>query len=473
MSGLVDRFLKAYGRTVSHLQDDLVRPAHTAQIRARPTSVEIVERAAYRWELGQAQHADGQVMGTGRLVTRTAGWHQDSMPRPAISDLERLERLGAPDGIRPTHGFLALHNHQLTDLEATLGPRFGHGTVALELPDGGPGPATAVLRSGKVDATTTIDYKLRRPDIVPITCDVTVVDNPEFKRHGLALVYDVRVTLPINRPHEPPPPRFERLSIEWPRRVHADDSIEAWWLPDLVSLPVHYDASRGRITCGAFRGGWRPTESPGGDTTTYEISIATVLNRPLQLTDAPLSTVELVVAVDGYLLSGLDVMVFSADGTKPTLPPVRPTRTVLEATVTFDMSKAMVGREVTYEHGLKFRGIRPTDEVLRRIQSSLHSCDYPSVLAAEFDASLEAVFETDKMVGGRKLELTVHVKAIRRTISRTNETAGGPTLRERVKAGDLDITIRGSIESDHRALAHELNELHHELRRALHSFVEA
>ncbi len=478
MSRLVDRLADAYGQTISSIQDRLVGHRYTGQVRARPTEIEIIERAGYRWTLGQAQHADGQYTRTGTVAVRMHGWDIASFPQTARSDLGRLGRLGVA-GDRPATGpFLAFHNEQRTDIEAGFGARFGHGSVPLQItvdPEGGP-PAEQ-LSTGRWDLVEKTTYRLRPPDTVPIQCEVEVHEHPRFKRHGLALVYRIAVHLPDSGEGAPPPPRLDRLSVAWPSHVVAEDTIEALWLPaddDAVTLDVHFDATRGEVVCDAFGGGWSIGEPVADDTTTYEIEIAMILSRPLQLADESVSTVRLTTVVDDYLLSGLEAEVFGADGSKlrPD-PPVRK-RTVLEADVTLDMSEAMASRTVVQQHQLKFRGIQLTEEVIERIQSSLQACDYPDASPRRRrPAELRAWFECLKKVAGREVTLRVSIEGTERQVRRTDVSAGGPRLREYITAGDLTIDLEGEVEGDHILLASELNDVHFELRRSLYSFVEA
>lgn len=461
------------------LQDRMVRRWHTDQIRALPQSVEIREHFRYTQKYGHLRPSDGSARGAGEIILLTAGTDPRSFSAEAKGDAGRFVQTSAKSH-DAKGAFLAFSNHSQTDFEGILASRLGYDSVPLAVPLARPElNYEDHLKSGLLDIHETVHYSILQPSALPLQCRARIFENQEHTFHGLGHAIYIDFDIVLQTPDHSHPavhPRIDRFAIDWPCIAASNESL----IGALVSSPRHegvildfqYDAATSQFTTRRVpQGAWRIGTSSVQRTRQHLTSIRVAPRRPVQLSDLHSITAEIRLVLDDYLLSGLGCDLFDAQGTYVGSEVPMKRKTVLEIDVTIDLDEAMERRNVTQVHRLEINGVEASSSSFEIMDRVFQSCGYQKSEDSSTDNERRLLLT--KNAEGKTLELEVEVSGTRRSIHRTMVSNAGPMLKERLDAGDLSITLSGSMESDHRVLGYEMALAHWRLRAELASIVKA
>lgn len=471
-------------------------------VRALPERFDLVEAYPYRFDLSKASSAApaGPPSGAIRAVYpyRTGGW---------------LDVLGAADGadpvasVRPplgstegtaTVGHLLFADWERTDLEEAVLPVKGLASVPLRVPVGTPARTgdgeEAMARDCLLRSAALVEavYTPRSPDIVPLTVDVSLMDQEAWAAEKLAAVIrggsvtEADLTRGFERPgvdarglvlvvrlvltqegqagaerEKLAPPVITRAALSWPT-IPWSESLRL-----LDGSAPQYRPARREVE-------WLPrfemirdssAEEPARDSPIrWHRALLFTLDEVADIAEESRLCGRVEVEIADRLLSGLQVRHCDATGSPASTSPRRTSRISAEIRVSL---REMLRRQMrALLHRLSFTGVVLGERRVADVRSTLADCGLkvvPGPRVEDGGDSTELVV-AERPVGGETLRVMACLRGSRHEALRTTELAGGTSYRTKVESGDLEVILHGRFRGPAETLAEVLDSVHERLR---------
>ncbi len=461
----------------------------TGQARVSPQLVQVTEEYSYVRSLGRWRPEPSFETGVGTISISTSIDDDASLAKPGRLDVRSLQLVDSNEA-PITGSFLHFHNHGRTDLERVIAAEGGFDSLKLEAPVGIGRPEEQPPELGLQKSHRLTSYTIEQPTRLPIEAALNIAEgDPGHASLGHDLYFLVDIKLYLPNVGARPTPRIGGIEIDWPWLTDADTALRVWQItrPDYENpqgfeierfgpkLETSYDVTTGAIVCeprSEQDSYLADSDRPDGHEIPFFYSMLIKPNRPLQLIDDFSLTARVAVTVNS-LISGTEIGLHDATGYRDESTRIRRV-SLLRASIELDLDRAMSRRLLEQRNALVFRGVQPSPEVTKTIEATVLACGYQLDEESnrdghEFDRTIVAA----RSVAGKRVELFLTAIGQHRDVHRTLRDAGGPRLREVLKAGDVDIELLGRTRGDHRLLTAEMNMLHASLRSRLSTFVEA
>jgi hypothetical protein len=477
--------------------------------RAMPQKVEITESYSVAQDISQnpSMELDGE--GTGAIEMKIPYDGRDYFTRQAADDVNR--RIAMRSGIgerKAIVGHLLLTDHAKTDLRNTMRRHNQVGVIPLAVPvtsaDG-----SLKLTADRLACVIGYDYQPDAPLIYPIELDIKLYDPDNLTLNfyeletltklgktkpsevieklrqeasfssELLLSIEVTISLPVKKDYSRLTPIVKRMSVDWPTitslrttRLYVPDRLSDSEDQEFRQVPVRYNPVKSRLEweeISFLQPSERGDDGDAGVRIYHSEAMVLNIGHPGELFKEEKLEVNAEVEIPGYLLSGLEALLFDATGDRQGRQPTLVTRFHIRT----DLYPADVFARRTFSPYQQFvfddiipDEMRITDIITVLRNSRFDVYDRWPGTGNENDSNIPKwLLMARRSQGPDELELLVAVEGKRDVMDREQIMADSMVkLSGNKESGQLRISVLGMLPRDHRELTREMNALQQALR---------
>lgn len=474
--------------------------------RARAECAVVTEQYRMTQEISESPTRDLSEPAPGEIVVTIPYDGRKYFTRQAADDVALMgEQLSGDASVIAGH--LVLAPSLRASANRSLALSDARAVIPLRVPVSGPSlgsPETLV------DDTQTCvlehKYAISQPPLAPISVKIepkdpdTVEDVHDIRamlrsdveravellrsrssfQHYLAFLITVRLDLPrrtgsaAGGDDDELRPVVRRVELEWPTITALDAQVlHIANEPEERQRKVIYDPQTQLLVWTDVRLIRDKSDADmGPDIDTYVSPPMLLLAMsPGQLYKAECVAAHVDIEIPDYLLSGLDVRMFSATGQPASLQPKL--RTLIHSDVSLYLADRFATREMSPWQHLYFGEVKPDTDRINDVVTVLGDCGYrldpePPVLAAAPSGAIKRVLRASRREGPANVELVLFIEGEERETVRTRgvgDTGDGDQFRSKLQSGEIRLFVQGYHPRDSQVVVRDINRIDEELRQ--------
>jgi hypothetical protein len=484
--------------------------------RALPKSIVLTETYCYEQEISRNPKIEEKGSPSGRIEVLVPYDGYDCFMRQAIRDVEQqIEDCSPDEKLNALIGYLAINEHDKTDLEDLLSQSKKYESIPLFVPVRD-GALIQINQLGSDQHLCVIKhiYQPKPPELIPIQVDLQVLDDdislvglPSPKnletlkrldggearnladlvtkyvrsgftfgdasfRNSLVLLFQVRLSIPVDQAAEKFTPKIKQFSLRWPTSTSLSNlnlSVNGF----KEHKEIRYDPLTKNLQ-------WTDVQFEKDQKSQNSIwrsqLMFLIIGQPGELYQQASLDGEIEVEVPGHLLSGLQARFYGFNQESKRVGelnekfPELSTRIITNFELILDEAFQKRTRSTSQE--LKFDQIFPDEECIRIIRNELNVQGFsvcmfqqiPVITNSDSEEEVKWLISAERPEGIDSMALWIVVHGIQVKTERT--TRRGEVIHtSKDKSGELRMYLLGQFPRNSHSLIKKMKTLQEELRK--------